>query len=161
MANEILPFIGQTTHYVPGGQGITDAPNDGKMYVRQNDTWVQASSPAGGGPGSGEWTMGLLPTAPPDAGQIRLNNADQALVTHIFVSKTTANEVDVGNIFPLAVKVGADMAIQDKDTSGNWCAYTLNADPVDQGTYFDLSVSFLQEGAEIPALQKCMVVFLR
>jgi len=80
----------------------------------------------------------------PGNGDIKGNNADQTLITILRISKTNGNNQTIGAILELLLLTNTKLGILDESTPGNFNYYQMTVDAVDQGTYFDCTVTFLQ-----------------
>jgi|SRR5262245_15894709 len=89
-------------------------------------------------------------TEPPTGNQLRLNNADQTLATRIWVQKVTTDNIDVATFFYLYGLSGNLFYAQDRDDSTKRQRYTLTADGLDKGTYYEFQVSWLSGGLALP-----------
>jgi len=80
----------------------------------------------------------------PGNGDIKGNNADQTLITILRISKTNGNNQNIGAILELLLLANTKLGILDENTSGDFNYYSMDVAAVDQGTYFDCTVTFLQ-----------------
>jgi hypothetical protein len=95
-----------------------------------------------------EYQFSTTTTAPPTGSQVRLDNADPALATKLWVRNVTTPGEDV---HPLLVSfpVGSRFWLQDYDDHTKFAAFQLTAAPVDMADYVELPVSSLGVGAPL------------
>lgn len=145
----------------PLAAGIPEAPIDGLIYGRSDGGWTEVVTGAGaGGSAPGEWAFNNATAEPPGGGQIRLNNATQASATKIYIAETTATGVDVANALRFNLKVGSQIYLQNKDNSSQWHLFNITGTPVDDGTYWDVPVTFAEGGSSLPDGQRTVLSIL-
>lgn len=96
--------------------------------------------------------------APPNSGNVRMNNANQTLATKIWLHDITYVNNDASNILDL-IGVGDKFYIQDKDNSAQWQRYLITA-IADMGTYHEFSVTW-EAGGSALANQRIGIFTLR
>jgi hypothetical protein len=83
--------------------------------------------------------------ADPGAGKFRGNASTPAASTVLAISATTDGNTDVSNALK-ALTVGDTVQIQDKNDSTNWARFTLSGAPVNNGTWFQLPLTYVSGG---------------
>ena len=110
---------------------------------------VQASPSnvgAQGFAGLGVWRFRTEIVSPPNAGQIRFNNANIAAATILWIHETNDGGTDVGSFLNL-IDPGDLIYIQDKGNSDNFVVVQVT-NLTDQGTYSEVTIAtIVQEGA--------------
>ena len=94
--------------------------------------------------------------APPIAGNFRMNNADQTLVTHIFMHEQTAPGNDAA-LMLAQIAVGDKLLFQKKTDATRWRRYLISAIS-DAGTYWDFTVSYVDGGVALDSARTGMIV---
>jgi hypothetical protein len=84
-------------------------------------------------------------TAPPNTGNVRMNNANQTLATKIWLHDTTFVGNDASNILDL-IGVNDKFYIQDKDNAAQWQRYLITS-VADMGTYHEFGVTWEAGGS--------------
>jgi hypothetical protein len=126
---------------------MDEAPMDGDTYGRKNGLWSEIPTAE---LMKGEWTFDTTTVAPPDAGDVRLDNATQPSATTMWIHKTTTTGSSAGNFLSL-VKRNQELYLQAKDDPSKWQAYLVSGDPVDAGTYWTFPLTFDKGGLDVPA----------
>jgi hypothetical protein len=85
--------------------------------------------------------------APPNSGNVRMNNANQTLATKIWLHDITYVNNDASNILDL-IGVGDKFYIQDKDNSAQWQRYLITS-VADMGTYHEFGVVWEAGGSAL------------
>ena len=115
-------------------------------YLRADGQWVPP--PAGVGTGHVSFTYNATTTAPPATQQLRMNNATQSAVTHLYVSDHDWDNLDV-TIGLGKILAGQQIYIQDFDDASRWVKYNVTA-AVDVGAYFDFTVTYHSGPGGVP-----------
>lgn len=160
-------YIGEALAYPPTNQNVvveatdtTDAASTTK-YIRIKTAGVWSSwtgvSSGSAATSVGEYTTDSGITFPPGSGQIRLNNVTQNSATEIFISHLTVTGTDNTNLIPFVIKVGSDIAIQDKDEIAKYKIFTATANPVLSGSDYRVTVTFKSGGTDLGLAQRVMV----
>ena len=130
-------------------RGVVPASGGGTVnYLRADGSWQQPPSSTVGGHAS--FTFNATTTEPITGNQLRLNNATQTAATKLWVSKTSTDGLDV-TVALAKIKTGHQIYLQDRDDSTKWIKYTVTADGVDDGIYYDFSVAYHSGPGNIPA----------
>jgi hypothetical protein len=79
--------------------------------------------------------------APPASQQFRLDNTDPSLATHAYLSTTSSDGGAMRN-FLLMFSAGGNVAFQDFNDDTKFHRYDINATPIDNGTWFDLPITW-------------------
>jgi hypothetical protein len=120
--------------YQPAGDYVSEAPNDGKQYVRESKSWAEVDIPEPDTSNTleGEWEYN--PNGP-NSGQFTTRNAEWIIATSVTLHRfdTTGyehnfalmNEGDI--IFIQAPAGGAEYSVVSKDVRANDCVFTVNA----------------------------------
>ena len=86
------------------------------------------------------------PGAPPDAGFVVYNNANQSLATLIYISHITDDNIDIEVFFTNINKIN-DLYLQDKNNSSNFIKYNITGTPtIVVGSYIQIPVSVISSG---------------
>ena len=86
------------------------------------------------------------PGAPPDAGFVVYNNANQSLATLIYISHLTDDVIDIEVFFTNINKIN-DLYLQDKNNSSNFIKYNITGTPtIVVGSYIQIPVSVISSG---------------
>ena len=80
---------------------------------------------------------------------MRSNTGTWTTATHLYVQHSNANNVDA-SAFVRAIKAGDDVALQHKTDASRWARFNVTAPAADNGTWFDLVVSYLDGGGALP-----------
>jgi hypothetical protein len=118
----------------------------------------------GGGGGSGVtlseiWTFdSATGDADPGSKKFRLNNATQSSATFIYISKTSDNGVNWGNVL-LELKTGDNVYTQDKDDQTRFHLFDVSGTPVDATTYVKIPVTVDNSGSDLLSGKKCGFIF--
>lgn len=82
--------------------------------------------------------------ADPTAGKVRLNNADRALATFIYLSNANVQGHDLSEIIN-DLAIGSNIGIQQADNVAKAALYDVSGAIVDAGTYKKIPVTFKSE----------------
>ncbi|HEY1292947.1 MAG TPA: hypothetical protein VGJ60_07710 [Chloroflexota bacterium] len=88
------------------------------------------------------WTWNSQNTTPPNNMQVRTDTVDWLSATKLWVDDNNVSNVDLSAELR-AVEVGDNIRLQQKTDSTRWVKYEVMQPPVDQGTYFEYTVSVL------------------
>ncbi len=120
--------------YQPAGDYVSEAPNDGKQYVRESKSWAEVDIPE---PDTSNTLEGEWEYSPnnPNSGQFTTRNAEWIIATSVTLHRfdTTGyehnfalmNEGDI--LFLQAPAGGAEYSVVSKDVRANDCVFTVNA----------------------------------
>ena len=146
---------------------IPDAPSDGNIYGRQNFGWTVVGSAVGEVPNDAimyvrqfnhwrdlhSYVNPLVQrvyrfetdiTAPPLAGEIRLNGT-QAAATVMYISETDLSGfAGIQDLFLARLRVGMLIGINDQQIGDNWHIFRIRGTPIDQGGYWEVPVTRIQ-----------------
>ncbi len=140
----------------PANIGATEeAPQDGLKYSRQNAAWIESpQTPVGGLSVNYRFSTATSATNP-GSGNVKVNNADMALATEIYVSTTTR----LGNpVNPVLQSWGTSDYFNLRDALNNkGAAYQITAPPTDNGGWFTFPVAAL-EGVDGPIVDSRDVI---
>jgi hypothetical protein len=95
-------------------------------------------------------------TPPPIAGNFRMNNANQALVTHVYLHEQTAPANDAA-LMLAQIGIGDKLLMQKKSDATKWRRYTVTA-ATDAGTYWDFTVTYLDGGSALDNARTAVIV---
>jgi hypothetical protein len=93
----------------------------------------------------------------PTGNQVRYNNAAPASVTHLYVNNMTNPGEDVHTLLAAAT-VGTRLYVQDWNDHTLYAEFTVAATPVDNTTWVDLPVTFVQAGGPLNNNQRITVM---
>lgn len=88
---------------------------------------------------------------PPSSGQLRMNNANQALATALTPHYQTFPGTNVKNLILQTIQIDDEIYLQDQDNPDQWQKYRVTALPVDNGTYATLAVAQIAGGTGLSA----------
>ena len=138
---------------VPQESVFEDAPDDGKLYVRQSGQWVEMPS---GFSARFEYQFDDKLVAPPLNSQLRFDNVDAALATKIWLHNNNADGLDVSNLLTL-VKQGFTIFVQDKDEPERRHRFTATGPMVNLGDYCELPIASVLSVDPLRNNQRCFV----
>ncbi len=119
---------------------IDDAPADSINYVRSDNAWVEeVESPVTGLTAKYQFSTNVT-MADPGNGFIRVNNAAMNLATELAVNENTRLLVNVDNVWG-SLRSGDVVSLYDETRGSEGLYYILTADPVDNGTWWQMSVT--------------------
>jgi hypothetical protein len=95
-------------------------------------------------------------TPPPIAGNFRMNNANQTLVTHVYLHEQTAPANDAA-LMLAQIGIGDKLLMQKKSDATKWRRYTVTA-ATDAGAYWDFTVTYLDGGAALDNARTAVIV---
>jgi hypothetical protein len=133
---------------------IEDAPQDGKLYARQDGQWVPIPS---GFSMRFEYQFDDKLVAPPLNSQLRLDNVNGALATKVWVHNNNADGLDVSNMLAL-IAPNYIIFVQDKDEPSLFQRYRALAPAANLGTYCELSVAIVESGGALKNNQRCFIM---
>ena len=151
--SELWPLISAAVNIPPG------TPQD-TLAVAVSD-YMQAHPPVTQAGIVGEtinynYSTGL---APPASQQFRLDNANPALATHVYVSTTSSDGGAMRNFLQMFA-AGGHIAFQDFNDDTKYHEYDIIATPVDNTTWFDLPVQWEKGPGTFNNTQKTpMIIF--
>jgi hypothetical protein len=117
--------------------GIPEAPSDGHMYVRKDKEWVKMPS---GFSTKFEYTFETTTTAPPTNSQLRLDNADAAQATKMWLHNSDADALDVSNLLKL-IESGFIIFVQDKNDPTQAHKFRASGPIVAQTGYCEIPIT--------------------
>ena len=117
----------------PGPQGI-----QGAQGVKGPTGATGPQGPAGGAAGHASFTFNTNIAEPPGTQTMRLNNATQNLATKMWVSDHDYDNLDV-TIGLARIMIGHQVYLQDYDDATKWIKFTVTADAIDKGNYFEIA----------------------
>jgi hypothetical protein len=103
---------------------------------------------AGGTVSSNVWRWNNQ-APPPINGQFRTDSRDWLTAKHVVISNQTDAGVDVGATLA-KIAVGSTLSIAHSIDASRFARYTVNAAPLVQSGYVDVSVTFVTSGGAIP-----------
>jgi hypothetical protein len=106
-----------------------------------------------------EFQFSSATTEPPTLSQLRLNNADPALATKIWIMNDTTPGEDVSKLLR-SLPLGAIVYVQDYDDHLRYYGYRIDAAPVDKTTYVELPVIWLGSGQPLLTQKITLVTFM-
>jgi hypothetical protein len=121
-----------------GADGISDAPQDGQLYARQDGAW--ALVPVGGANIALDYSFNTTTLQPPSTGQIRFSDfpPDAPL---IWVDYTSATGIDRTIVLQNSFKNGTHLLLQDTTNANNYAYFSMTADGADKGTYIEAAIT--------------------
>ena len=128
------------------GAGIDIAYNDATNTITITNTSL------GGAAGHATFQFVSNTVEPPTGSQMRLNNVNQQVATRMWVSQTSTDGLDVG-IGLARVLAGHQIYVQDYDDASKWVKYSVIADGVDDGAYFDFQIAYHSGPGGLPYQQ--------
>jgi len=96
------------------------------------------------------WMWTTNTTDASQSGRVGANTGSWAAVTTINLNKLTKSGVDVTNLINQKAQAGDDIYLQDKDDASKWARYHITAAPVDHGSWYSLTVSYMNGGGTPP-----------
>jgi hypothetical protein len=147
---------------VTGVGAVLDSPSDGTTYGRKDGGWsVVAGSGAAGS--SDDYTLRwdtATTAADPGSGDVRGNNANASLITHLYVSSFDRNGLGIFGLTTLAV--GSDVYLYEQNTVGASVHYTVAAAPVNNGpnVWFDVPVTLVAFNGFTPSANQLVQLYL-
>ena len=117
--------------------GMPTAPDDGNLYVAQGDQWSSSLSTSSSQIYS--WSDDITATDP-GIGKVKGNNADESLITEIYVSETTLNGAKIKAMGD-ELAIGDLLRIKQYGAGGNYVYPKINGEPVDNGGWWTIPVS--------------------
>ena len=155
-------FVPQIVSSISGGSGggasalndLTDvevpSPQDGDSLVWNETTQVWESVPVSNGSliSNGEWRFSSQTTGGPSSGYVFFNNADPSLATELYIHEINNNGKDVGVFLQELIVPGVKIYVQDSRDSDNAVLFTATSNPVDNGAFKTVLVSYeVSQGA--------------
>ena len=143
-----------------GARVAVTIADSGELWI------VGASPPESGGtpepPGAGgvilqanyNWTTSTTTAA---LGRVGINAPSWAGATFVDIAKTNGDGTDVSVVL-LSLEAGDQLYLQDNDDSTVYGRYSITADPVDQGTWVQISVEVLESSTALPQNNAKMTV---
>ena len=131
--------------YGAGWNGANTAPTKDALYDKIETLTTTISTASG----HFTYTYNTTLTEPPIGNQLRLNNATQSAATRLWLSESTFDGLDV-SLGLAKILAGHYIYIQDYDDASKWVKYTVTADGVDDGTYYDYSIVYHSGPGGIP-----------
>ena len=102
--------------------------------------YVDSRSTAVGTSGHASFMFSAATTEPPTGTQLRLNNATQSSATKLWVMDASVDGLDV-TVGLTRIMVGHQIYLQDFDDATKWIKFTVTADAIDKGVYFEVGVA--------------------
>ena len=118
-----------------------------QLPARSTGRGLSRRSSAAGGHAS--FTFNSAITEPPTGNQLRINNASQTAATRMWVSQTATDGLDI-SIGLAKILAGHQIYMQDFDDASKWVKYTVTADGVDDGVYYDYAIAYHSGPANVP-----------
>lgn len=145
-----------------GGTGPTGSRGSTGPTGVAGSQGVTGPTGAQGSPGTSTslwpWQYVVAATPPPANGTIRTDGMTASSSTVIYVSRLDASGVDERLQLLLSAQ-GDEVFTQDAADSTCYAVYTLNSDPIDNGTYVTFHVTFVEQGPTLLAGNKPKVLF--
>ena len=116
-----------------GAQGVEGPPGP------QGDVGPQG--PLGPSTSLFNYNMGTATVAPPNAGEVRVNQADQTQATVLWVSYFTEPGTDA-TLFIKTIDTTSAIFLQNREDAESYQRYRVTADPIDHGSYLEIPVSW-------------------
>jgi hypothetical protein len=83
----------------------------------------------------------LTPANTPSAGQIRMDNIRNDLTTHLYISESTRDGINI-EVFLAQISDISIIYLQDQNASTNWVRFTVISTTI-YPTYIDINVAYL------------------
>ena len=138
--SEVDTLVGQTPSN-PGDLISTDANN---IIVEGTDGKLFAEAPPNSGSIELKWLYLTGDTAP-SVNYFRMNSADPAAVTELYLNKTSYPNSSVGNILSL-LTTGYMIYLQQQDNQDSYINFNVTGDVIDNGDYVTVPVSAFDNG---------------
>ena len=131
-----------------------DAPQDGELYARRDGQWVRIPS---GFSTRFEYQFDDALIPPPLNSQLRLDNANAALATKIWLNNNDADGLDVSNLLTM-VEEGFTLFVQDKDEPLRRQRFHALGPMINFGAHCELSVVNVASGDPLRNNQRVFVM---
>jgi hypothetical protein len=118
-------------------------------YLKDDGTWTVPPSGASGAGNVFPFTYNTSVLESITGSQLRGNNATFANSTKLWISETTVDGLDVA-VGLGRIKPGFQVYIQDYTSATRYAVFNVTANPVDKGTYWELTVSPAASAGTIP-----------
>jgi hypothetical protein len=134
-----------------GPQGIQGVAGTTGATGPQGPQGIQGPQGPAGGAVGGHFSFNFATNIvePPTSAQARLNATVQNTATKVWLSETDADGLDVTLGFG-RVKAGWQIYLQDFDNAANYLIYTVTANGIDKGTYWEFAVTLFGSSAASP-----------
>ena len=104
--------------------------------------------------------LGVSGDSDPNNNYFKMNNADPALVTELYMSYVSYPNRQNGNLLDV-LKSGDHIYLQQRDKQDGYGTFDITGDPVDNGTYYTFPVTALDAGVAIDINSFCEVLLYR
>lgn len=127
---------------LPPEEDLEEAPDDGKMYVRQNSQWVEM--PVSRAHSTFAYRFDGNSTSPndPGSGKLRYNSAVPANVTALYVDRLTSDGLDTTAIFT-AMQFDDELVIQETAFALRNQVFRITGPGVVMADWFNIPVEFV------------------
>jgi hypothetical protein len=98
----------------PPEEDLEEAPNDGKMYVRQNGEWVELPVSQASMSFNYKFDGQTVNPSDPGSGKLRYSSVVLADITELYVDRLTSDGLDTTTMFT-TMKFSDEIVIQEKD----------------------------------------------
>ena len=102
--------------------------------------YVDSRATAVGTGGHASFMFSAATTEPPTGTQLRLNNATQSSATKLWVMDASVDGLDV-TVGLARIMIGHQIYLQDYDDATKWIKFTVTADAIDKGNYFEVGIA--------------------
>jgi hypothetical protein len=129
-------YVVATVSYISGG--VNTIGDDKEVGL----TVVGGTPSTTSGLISSEWSFSNQVTGSPSSGSLYIDNADPALATELYVNETNRAGKDVGLFLQELIVPGTRILLQDAKDSGNAYVYVATSNPIDNGAFKTIQVSY-------------------
>lgn len=114
----------------PGPQGIQGPPGAANAVYTQLWIWSNVTS------------------VPPNQTQVRTDTGDWASATKLYIDYHSSENVDRSHALAV-INIGDSLIIEQKTDASRWAKWDVAGTPVDQGSYYEIPLAFVQDGGTI------------
>ena len=104
--------------------------------------------------------LGVSGDADPNNNYLKMNNADPALVTELYMSSVSYPNRQNATLLDV-LKSGDHIYLQQTNKQDGYGTFDISGDPVNNGTYFTIPVTALDSGASFDINSFCEVLLYR
>jgi hypothetical protein len=137
----------------------TPSDLDALVWNSTTNTWEAVSIGNGSAINSSEWKFSTQTTGSPATGYFFFDNANPALATEAYISDFNNDGKDVSLFLKELIVPGVKLYAQDSRDSDNAILLTVTANPIDNGAFLTVLVSF-EAGQGVIANNKLCAVSL-
>jgi hypothetical protein len=119
-------------------------------FLKDDGTWSSPASVISGVGGVFPFSYNTSTSEPPTGNQLRGNNSTFTSSTKLWVMETTTDGLDVA-VGLGRIKAGFQVYIQDYTSAARYALFSVTADSVDKGAYWELTVAIVSSAGTIPS----------